>query len=513
MNRGGLGLVDSRERMTVPLELLESFSISPGGVLFGIYYPSDSGPGARESASIRDDFIISPAPDRLWNRCARFLIRLRHRPDALQQVAQFLSANGVAILHSEGTRSGHRYGTWSLHVVFETADPGRFNPRKSYYEGTNQARVRLQKALANSCRDVLFSDPNDVDLARPVESWPHTALAYFHAQTRLRARGPSAEAWRYKPFWLRCDSNGALVAGDGLFSDILHRLPSAARVDDAPVVVYTSMDTRYLTIRAGIIPPEKIHRFFEISVQHHRAGEPDSCLGVIATLLSALKSEYNIWRIYNYTKRHDPTGATGDIVFLAEDISTRQYRDGTPDPPPPHIQLPKTIQAANGAIVDISEPSITPVSIATVRNRLNEQMLQRKAHHYDVFISFADEDRMYAQQVADALRRGGLNPYIAPERIGSGETFADDIREAISAARETCVVCTAESIKNVWVASEWGAAWGLGRTVVPITVGIPWSDLPHQLQRVHGRIFADLNAYVADVQERRSRAVFRHTLL
>lgn len=512
MNRGGLGLVDSPNRLLLPLEILENFSISPDGVLFGIYYPADPNTHIPWSpSSIKQDFVITPVPHEKWNRCARFLVRLKHRPDALRTVAEFFSTRKVAILHSEGTRSGHRYGTWSLHLVFEDIKPGYFNARKSYYTGTNRARADLEKAMLKHCSEVLFSDPTDADLRNPIESWPHTALAYFHAHGARSRTSDRPDAWRFEPFRLSCDHDGVLISDDKRFIDILTSLSPAHHTPYYPEVVYASMDTRYLTIRVGVIPPERIHRFMELSVRHSRSGGRDSCLGIFAALLQPLSPQYNIWRIFNYTQRHDRTGASGNIVLLVEDDTGSELHDPLDYVRRLRARIPGTV-ASEGVSVSISDVEITPVLPTIIQSRLNAQLLRRKDFTHDVFISFDFRDLLTARKIAEALERSGMKAYIA-ERVQSGDEFSEEIRKAIMMSREMCVLCTSVSLENIWVATEWGAAWALGRNIVPIKSGVEWNQLPERLSRRQGRDLSDLDLYVADVRKRRAEFILPSKLL
>lgn len=136
-----------------------------------------------------------------------------------------------------------------------------------------------------------------------------------------------------------------------------------------------------------------------------------------------------------------------------------------------------------------------------------EQLESQDEFLYDVFISFAEEDRPYAQTIAAALQRKGLAPYMSADMEPD---FQDETRAAILASTEICVLCTRHSLSNPRVASEWGAAWILKRRIVPMPLEIEWCDLPFRLAVHQGRSFAELDRYVTEVETRATQAFLRH---
>src|SRR5690348_12251094 len=162
MNRGGLGYLYRTGQLALPLDFLEHLSVTENGVLFGCYYPRSGSPEANPSSTIEHEFMLTPVPFRFWSRCAHLLVRLRHQPGAMQALASVLADHRVAILHSECARSGHRYATWSLHVIFEfdaPDDSGPYDPERSLYPRVDEARLALEATIERELGDtVLFAD-------------------------------------------------------------------------------------------------------------------------------------------------------------------------------------------------------------------------------------------------------------------------------------------------------------------------------------------------------------------
>jgi hypothetical protein len=103
---------------------------------------------------------------------------------------------------------------------------------------------------------------------------------------------------------------------------------------------------------------------------------------------------------------------------------------------------------------------------------------------YDVFLSHSAHDRDEAKGVYDRLRRGGYHVFLAPMDISPGDDFAEKIRLALLISRELWLLVSKSSSKSEWVTSEWGAAWALGKRIVPILHRCAPEDLPQRLARL-----------------------------
>lgn len=496
MNRGGLGFLDKNGQLILPLDFLEHLSVTEGGPLYGCYYPSSSSPHPNPSSTIEHDFMLTPVPPRFWSRCARLVVRLKHQPGALRPLALLLTEHKVAILHSECSRSGHRYSTWSFHVTFEALEePGDFDPQQSLYPGVDNARRELEETIQRElCDTILFVDESDVELRQPVRSWPHTSLAYFHHYL--------GDALESDTFRVHCTADGVLHPDETeRFYSLITELSETTAEPVAPAVVYADLDTHFFAVRLGLVPNKHINNFFEITVVHQRAGGPDTCLGLMAHILGLLGDEYTVWRTYNYIKRNARSGSEGRIVLLVEDRSA-----GHADPldciDKARNRLPQGKALGTGSHSRLKHIDLFPLTPANVRTRLGVQSRVHGVPPHAVFISFHHPDRGLAEQVKDALEKEGLPAYLADVR--AGVQISPEIREAILNSQEMCVLCTETSLSSIWVATEWGAAWALGKLIVPVTHGVEFNDLPIRLSDVLSVRFSDLETYVQTVKLRRA---------
>lgn len=102
----------------------------------------------------------------------------------------------------------------------------------------------------------------------------------------------------------------------------------------------------------------------------------------------------------------------------------------------------------------------------------------------EVFISYASADNKEALMIYEAVLKAGGKAFLASKNINWGEDFADKIRTALTASKELWLLVSPTSLKSDWVLSEWGAAWALRKTVIPILHQCSVNNLPDRLQRL-----------------------------
>jgi len=137
-----------------------------------------------------------------------------------------------------------------------------------------------------------------------------------------------------------------------------------------------------------------------------------------------------------------------------------------------------------------------------IRERLTlEEEFQRRRREaetdYDVFVSYASADKDEAGQIREGIEKAGGSPFMAQKDVTPGSDFAEEIRTALQTSRELWLLVSPSSLKSDWVLSEWGAAWALQKTIVPILLRCDHEQLPDRIGRLqcidfHKYTFADL---------------------
>lgn len=94
-----------------------------------------------------------------------------------------------------------------------------------------------------------------------------------------------------------------------------------------------------------------------------------------------------------------------------------------------------------------------------------------------VFISYSQHDGDAAASLLDLLESAGVSCFLAEKSIAPGVEWDSAIRNAILHADRILVLVTPNSKDSIWVAAEVGAAWILGKSVIPALQSIDAKEL------------------------------------
>jgi len=123
---------------------------------------------------------------------------------------------------------------------------------------------------------------------------------------------------------------------------------------------------------------------------------------------------------------------------------------------------------------------------------------------YDLFLSYHSAQGAQAQRVRDRAEKIGLKAYMAPKELKGGDDFADEIRQALRRSREVCLLMTPQALSSTWVATEWGAAWVLGKRITPLLLRCDVKELPDRLRRLECKDFHEVEDYLKEVHSRKT---------
>lgn len=113
------------------------------------------------------------------------------------------------------------------------------------------------------------------------------------------------------------------------------------------------------------------------------------------------------------------------------------------------------------------------------RRRILEE--QNRTH---VFLSYASADHEEAELIREAIEQAGGTVFLDKKDLDPGEDFAERIREALHSCKELWLLVSPSSLGSEWVITEWGAAWVLQKTIVPILHRCDPDKLPARLRRL-----------------------------
>ena len=107
---------------------------------------------------------------------------------------------------------------------------------------------------------------------------------------------------------------------------------------------------------------------------------------------------------------------------------------------------------------------------------------------FDVFISYAAGDSAIADELQKDLENNGLNCFMAEKDIQVATEWQDSIRSALIGSKRILVLLTPRSINRPWVLMETGAAWALGKALIPALSLIDANELLDPLRRYLARV-------------------------
>jgi hypothetical protein len=124
------------------------------------------------------------------------------------------------------------------------------------------------------------------------------------------------------------------------------------------------------------------------------------------------------------------------------------------------------------------------------------------APQYDLFISYSHRDAALAKSLLAKLQHSGLRCFLAEKDIAASERWEDRIRDALRASERVLLLITPNSKNSHWVVAEAGAAWALGKQLIPAVAYVDVEELispiaSHQARSVHTP--EDIDALVGEL--------------
>ena len=110
------------------------------------------------------------------------------------------------------------------------------------------------------------------------------------------------------------------------------------------------------------------------------------------------------------------------------------------------------------------------------------------APEFDVFISYATGDSAIATELRSDLEGKGLQCFMAEKDIQVATQWQDSIRAALIGSKRILVVLTPRSINRPWVLMETGAAWALGKPLIPALSHVAPNELLDPIRRYQARV-------------------------
>jgi hypothetical protein len=117
-----------------------------------------------------------------------------------------------------------------------------------------------------------------------------------------------------------------------------------------------------------------------------------------------------------------------------------------------------------------------------------------------VFISHASADSEEATALDRRIRKR-FKTFLAQRDLTAGEEFERTVRRKLLASDAVLVLLTPRSIRSEWVLTEWGTAWAIGTTVIPVILRCDLTDLPFRLRELQCVDYHDTKRIVDAIQK------------
>lgn len=137
-----------------------------------------------------------------------------------------------------------------------------------------------------------------------------------------------------------------------------------------------------------------------------------------------------------------------------------------------------------------------------VERLAGEHIKPSKPIRHDIFLSYSSKDDKKASNLSLRLKNSGFNVYFARKELKGGDDFSNEIRNALNLSRKLFLLLSKDSLRSEWVLTEWGAAWMLGKTIVPILIDCSREDIPLRLQNLQCVNYDELDNFIARLKDR-----------
>jgi hypothetical protein len=88
-----------------------------------------------------------------------------------------------------------------------------------------------------------------------------------------------------------------------------------------------------------------------------------------------------------------------------------------------------------------------------------------------VFISYARGDELAARELRANLQNMEVAGWMDESDIAAGDAMSKPLLDSLRRASAVIVLVSDRSLQSPWVLYELGAAWGMGKTIIPVLIG------------------------------------------
>jgi len=118
---------------------------------------------------------------------------------------------------------------------------------------------------------------------------------------------------------------------------------------------------------------------------------------------------------------------------------------------------------------------------------------------YSVSISSSYKDRDLARDVARRVKEAGVS-VTSEVTLSAGSEYEKIIMDQLKNADEIIVILSGNSVDNLWMMFEIGAASSLRKKITPVVVGLEQEELPPVIKQLKYIRYNEVSDYISKLE-------------
>ena len=90
--------------------------------------------------------------------------------------------------------------------------------------------------------------------------------------------------------------------------------------------------------------------------------------------------------------------------------------------------------------------------------------------HFDVFLSYSQNDTAWVREFATTLRNSGITTWFDANDINPGEKWQEVLQQALRESNTLVVILSPNSVSSPWTFFELGAAVADNKKIIPVVI-------------------------------------------
>jgi TIR domain-containing protein len=119
---------------------------------------------------------------------------------------------------------------------------------------------------------------------------------------------------------------------------------------------------------------------------------------------------------------------------------------------------------------------------------------------HKVFISASHKDRDLARDLEHRLHEAGVPVTYSELTLSIGSNYEKTFMNLLKAADEIIVILSRNSVDNLWMMYEIGAASSLRKKITPVIVGLENQELPPVIKQLKFIRYDKLSEYISNIE-------------